>query len=153
LGEDILIWIFFGVLAGGTSAMQTSINSLLGTRVGITAAALISAIVTTTVMSAWIIPGLKLPELAHSLKTVPLHEYLGGVFGGAFVISALAIAPKIGVAPTTLALVFGQIATSLLVDHFGVLGVPRVPVSTLQIVGVVVMGAGLLLAIYPRLIR
>jgi transporter family-2 protein len=133
--------------------MQTSINSLLGTRVGITTAALISALVTTTVMSIWIIPSLKLSEVAHSIKTVPPHEYLGGAFGGIFVISALALAPKIGVASTTLALVFGQIATSLLIDHFGFLGVPRAPVSALQIIGVAIMGAGLVLALYPRFIR
>jgi transporter family-2 protein len=148
-----VIWMFLGVLAGATSAMQTSVNSLLGARVGVTLAALISALVTMTIMSAWIIPGLTLPQVAQSIKTVPVHEYPGGAFGGVFVISALAIAPKLGVAPTTLALVFGQIATSLLVDHFGLMGVPRAQVSVLQIVGVVIMGGGLLLAIYPRLMR
>jgi transporter family-2 protein len=153
LGTALVIWIFLGVLAGATSAMQTSINSLLGTRVGVTTAALISAIVTTTVMSIWIVPSLRLSEVSQSIKTVPLHEYLGGAFGGIFVISALALAPKIGVAPTTLALVFGQIATSLLVDHCGFLGVPRAPVSALQIIGVVIMGAGLVVALYPKLIR
>lgn len=148
-----MVWMLLAVFAGAASAMQTSINSLLGTRVGVTLAALISALVTTTIMSSWILPTLKLSEIEQSMKSVPLHEYLGGVFGGIFVISALALAPIIGVGPTTLALVFGQITMSLLVDHFGLMGVPRAQVTGLQIAGVVIMGGGLLCAIYPRLVR
>ena len=53
--------------------------------------------------------------------------------------------PKIGVALTITLMVAGQLALSLILDHFGVMGVPQQPISLTRIAGVLLVIGGVLL--------
>ena len=53
--------------------------------------------------------------------------------------------PRLGVAMTITLMVAGQLALSLLLDHFGALGVPRQPLNLGRIAGVALVFAGVLL--------
>lgn len=150
IGSGGVIWTCIAVLAGAASAAQTTVNSLMGGRAGIAVAALLSTFVTTTILALWVFPTIRVGAALQAIRGASPHEYLGGVFGGAFVIAAMALAPKIGVAQTTAALVFGQIVASLLIDHFGIMGAPRLPLTTMQIAGIAIMGVGLVIALYGR---
>ena len=53
--------------------------------------------------------------------------------------------PRLGAAMTITLMVAGQLALSLLLDHFGALGVPRQPLNLGRIAGVALVFAGVLL--------
>ena len=76
------------------------------------------------------------------LAAVPAHLwFIGGTLGATFVVTALWAAPKIGAGVLFSTLVAAQLCTSLVFDHFGLLGLPE-KAANLQRVA----GAGLLIA-------
>jgi transporter family-2 protein len=130
-----VMWALLGLLGGIASAAQTTVNSAMGLRVGILVAALISMTTTMILLALWVLPSLRFGALIEQLQRAPAYLLLGGVFGGAFVVLMIVVAPRIGVGPATLAAVCGQIIASLLIDHFGLLGTTRLPVTGPQIIG------------------
>ena len=79
---------------------------------------------------------------------MPAFLFLGGVFGGVFVVLMIVVAPRIGVGPTTLAAVCGQIVASLVIDHFGLLGLARAPINGLQVIGAGMLVVGTFLVVH-----
>ena len=76
------------------------------------------------------------------LAAVPAHLwFIGGTLGATFVVTALWAAPKIGAGVLFSTLVAAPLCTSLVFDHFGLLGLPE-KAANLQRVA----GAGLLIA-------
>ena len=53
--------------------------------------------------------------------------------------------PRLGAAMTITVMVAGQLALSLILDHFGVMGVPQQPISLTRIAGVLLVIGGVLL--------
>ena len=143
-----MLWALLGVLGGAASATQTAINSAMGLRVGIFVAALISITTTMTLLAFWVIPGLRVGVLMEQLQGTPAYLFLGGLFGGVFVVLMIVLAPRIGVGPSTLAAVCGQIIASLLIDHFGLLGATRLAVTGPQFIGAGMLLAGAFLVIH-----
>jgi transporter family-2 protein len=88
----------------------------------------------------------KLPSAA-ALAQVPLWAWLGGLIGAAYVIGSLHLGPKIGATLLLALILAGQMAMSLLVDHFGLLGFPQHPVNLARLAGVVLLVAGALLIV------
>ena len=66
---------------------------------------------------------------------------MGGTLGAVYVTSALVLAPRLGVATLVGLIVLGQVLASLVIDHYGLLGVAVRPASLPRL-----LGAGLLLA-------
>jgi len=88
----------------------------------------------------------RLPSLT-TLGQVPLWAWLGGVIGASYVVGSLYLGPKIG-ATLLLALVLaGQMAMSLAVDHYGLLGFPHHPVNLARLAGAVLLVVGALLIV------
>ena len=143
-----MYWALLGVLGGASSATQTAINSLMGIRVGIFVAALISVTITLTLLALWVLPSLRVGTVMEQLHGTPAFLFLGGVFGGIFVVLMIVVAPRIGVGPTTLAAVCGQIIASLVIDHFGLLGVARAPINALQVIGAGMLVVGTFLVVH-----
>jgi bacterial/archaeal transporter family-2 protein len=57
-------------------------------------------------------------------KEVPWYLFSGGLMGAVFVSVVLVLVPRIGIANVLVAALVGQLFISMLVDHFGWLGVP-----------------------------
>lgn len=72
----------------------------------------------------------------------PWYTLLGGVLGVAIIYGVAGAIPKLGVAIATTAIIAGQILTAVLIDHFGLWGMDRVPLSWHKIVGAVLLAAG-----------
>ena len=81
------------------------------------------------------------------LANVPTVLYAGGVLGAVYVATVAASVPRIGVANTMVALVLGQILLSLILDHFGVLGIEMREVSWQRLVGAGLVVSGLVLVV------
>lgn len=69
-----------------------------------------------------------------------------GALGASLVFGIAWLIPQIGAGPLTLCLLLGQILSSMVISHYGMLGSPVQPMSPINIVGAIVMFAGVLLA-------
>ena len=75
----------------------------------------------------------------------PWWAFLCGPLGVLLVVSGLIALPQSGAALVLATLVFGQMLAALVVDHFGLLETPLVPINAWRVVGVSVICAGVLL--------
>jgi transporter family-2 protein len=75
----------------------------------------------------------------------PVWAYLGGLLGVTFVFMSLLAVPKLGAANLLVASVAGQIVAALLIDRFGLVGLPVREITPQRLVGIalVVLGLGL----------
>lgn len=71
--------------------------------------------------------------------------YTGGLLGTVYVVAVLMLVPRIGAANVLAAGVFGQMVTSLIVDHYGLLGMARSPISLAKLLGVGLLVLGTVL--------
>ncbi|MDF5208441.1 DMT family transporter, partial [Vibrio parahaemolyticus] len=75
----------------------------------------------------------------------PPVAWIGGLIGAFFVASTVALVPKLGVAMTFSLVIAGQMIVTLIIDHFGILGVPVREVSIPRIIGMLMIIAGVVL--------
>jgi transporter family-2 protein len=136
------IWML-GIVAGFGLSVQVGMNSQLR-RVLQSAnlAALISFSVGTLALIA-IVCAMRTPIPAReTIASVPLWAWFGGLLGAFYVASSTIVATELG-ATTLLGLALaGQLATALVIDHFGWLGLPENPITWTRVAGVALVGAG-----------
>ena len=68
--------------------------------------------------------------------------YLGGLFGFALLASLAFVLPKIGAAYAIALMIGGQCVAALAVDHFGLMGMPRDPLTVQRAIGLALAAAG-----------
>ncbi len=81
------------------------------------------------------------------LPEVPPVLYVGGVLGAFYVTLVAILIPKIGAANTMIAIILGQVLLSLLLDHFGFLGIEVREVNWRRILGASLVLSGLVLVV------
>ncbi len=77
--------------------------------------------------------------------TYPWYIWLGGVLGALFVGYITWINPRQGVALTFALAVSGQLFASMVIDHYGLLGVAVRTITLEKFIGVLLIVAGLIL--------
>lgn len=81
------------------------------------------------------------------LPEIPPHLFLGGILGAVFVGSSLFLIPRMGATAMIGAFITGQLLGSVVIDHYGLLGLTPQPIGLTRIAGVILLFAGLLLVI------
>ncbi len=139
--------VLIGVGAGCLVGMQAPINSRLGKTVGGLQAASFSFLVGTValVSLAFVLRG-GLGSLGQ-LGRVPWWALVGGLLGAVYVFVALEAVRTLGVSGLTAAVILGQLAISVVVDRFGLLGVARQSIDLQRIVGLALLAAGVVLVV------
>jgi transporter family-2 protein len=142
--QSLLYLLGLGVGIG--LVVQVGMNSTLrATLGGALVAALISFLVGSAALAAFIaVTRTPLPA-REQLAAVPPWAWLGGVLGAFYVASSVIVGPKLGAATLLALVVLGQLGTSLLVDHFGWLGFAQHPLTLLRLTGAALLLAGVLL--------
>ncbi len=142
-GGAVLLTAF----TGGLVALQAPINSGLGKAVGTWQAAFVSFAIGTLALA--IIASLAsggLGEVA-GVRDVSLVYLAGGLLGAAYVTTILVTVRTLGAGGVVAATIAGQLAVSVVVDHFGLLGVTKQPITLARVVGVVLLGLGTYLVV------
>jgi bacterial/archaeal transporter family-2 protein len=85
------------------------------------------------------------PADLRRLDRVPWWGWLGGLCGATYVTSVFLLIPEIGVAPTIALTVAGQQIASVFVDRYGLLRLPRRPITHVRLVGVLTLLGGVAL--------
>jgi transporter family-2 protein len=107
--------------------------------------AFISFVVGTVALFAYLlISGVPLGNLA-TAKGAPAIAWVGGLLGAFFVASAVTLVPRLGVAMTFSLIIAGQMIVTLVIDHFGFLGVPVKEVSPARVGGILLITVGVII--------
>jgi transporter family-2 protein len=134
-------------VVGGLLALQAPINSGLGKAIGTFQAAFISFLFGTLILAA--IAGLTRGGYGQiaDIRTLAPQYLLGGVLGACYVSSILVTVRTLGAGGVVAAAIGGQLTASVIVDHFGLLGVEEDPISVPKVLGVLLLAAGTLLVV------
>ncbi len=125
---------------------QATVNSKLAGYVGSPiSAAFISFVVGTVALFVYmLLTGVPLSGLA-SAKDAPLIAWIGGFLGAFFVSLMAMVVPRIGGALAFSAAIGGQMLVTILIDHFGWLGVPEKPINLMRVLGAALITLGVIL--------
>jgi transporter family-2 protein len=139
--------VLLGVGAGCLVGMQAPVNSRLGKAIGGVPAATFSFLVGTLalVVIADVVRG-ELGQLGH-IGRAPWWALIGGLFGAVYVFVALEAVRTLGVSGLTAVVIAGQLAISVLIDRFGLLGVARQQIGATRIAGLVLLAVGVALVV------
>lgn len=146
--KDTLVWQFFGIGAGAILAMQPAMNSGLSIAIDSSShAALISFTTGTFLLAIFAVAVKEHREHIHLMFTVkrPLWTWIGGLIGVCMVIVQAALVKEIGVGLLTILNIFGMLVCSVFIDHYGLLGAERRPVTMKKFCGLVLVLAGIIL--------
>ena len=80
-----------------------------------------------------------------SAKDAPPIAWVGGLLGAFFVTAAVTLVPRLGVAMTFSLIIAGQMLVTIIIDHFGLLGVPVKEISLVRVAGILLITAGVVL--------
>ncbi|WP_315759921.1 DMT family transporter [Sphingomonas sp. Y38-1Y] len=141
---NALVPILAALLAGVGLATQSPTNAALGRSIGsVTLAALVSfAVGTVILIAAWL--SFDRTPLA-ALRGARPWMLVGGAYGAYFVAAAAFAAPRLGLASMLTIMIASQLLTALVIDHFGLIGLPRAPISWVKVAGVLIVLGGVIL--------
>ena len=139
----IYFYLLLALVAGAMMPTQAAINSkLAGYVASPISAAFISFLVGTAGLFVYLLAtGTSLNSLVN-IKDAPPVAWIGGLLGAFFVASTVILAPRIGVAMTFSLIVAGQMLITLVLDHFGFLGLPVKEISLPRVGGILLIVAG-----------
>jgi transporter family-2 protein len=139
-------WAGLGIAAGAALPVQGAINAQLRADLDapITAGAWSFVFAAAAMIAVLAVTGVR-DARVDRLDSVPWWGWLGGLCGATYVTSVFLLIPEIGVAPTIGLTVAGQQLASVLVDRYGLLRLPRRPISRARTAGVAALLAGVAL--------
>ncbi|WP_435578809.1 DMT family transporter [Gilvibacter sp.] len=141
-----IVLLILAIAAGAVLPLQAGLNVQLGKSVHqpIFAAFASFLIGTIALLAYLLILKFDFSTLGETKSVSPL-VWTAGVLGAFYVAAVIILAPKLGVALTFVLVVAGQMAVSLIVDHFGLLGLPVKHINWQRLIGVLFLILGVLL--------
>lgn len=139
-----LLFALAAIGAGVATALQAAANGGLGARAGLGAALVLNTCI--VLIGALVFFFASGSRATFFPPDTPWFYFVGGFCGFAVILTAAFVLPRIGAGTAVSLMVLGQALAALAIDHFGLMGVPREPVSmarlggfTLIVVGVAVL--------------
>ena len=144
--SNIYFYLLLALIAGTMMPTQAAVNNKMAAVVDspILAAFISFFVGTVGLLIFMIATGTPLANLA-SAKNAPPIAWIGGLMGAFFVAATVTLVPRLGVAMTFSLIVAGQMLITLVLDHFGVLGVPVKEISLMRILGILLITGGVVL--------
>lgn len=139
-------YLVLALAAGMFMPVQAGINAkLAGLIDGAIPAAFVSFFVGTVVLALVLaVMGQGVP-VSRALPASPWWYWVGGSLGAFFVTATVILAPRIGAGAMIALTLAGQLAASMFLDHFGLLGFPHIPFDGKRMLGSLFLAAGVLL--------
>ena len=135
------------VAAGAVVALQAPVNARLADGVGTLPSAAVNFLVGTIALVLLVVV-LRQTRDVRAVSSVPWYYVVGGgVFGAIYVTTVLVTVRGLGAGGVTAATLTGQLAASVVIDQFGLLGVAKQPITLAKIAGVLLLAAGVYLIV------
>jgi transporter family-2 protein len=87
------------------------------------------------------------PPAWSAMAKLPWWAWMGGTMGAIYVTAATILAPRLGAATLTALVVTGQLAATLAIDHFGLVGFKEHPVTLMRAAGAAMLCIGAVLVL------
>lgn len=148
LSVQLLLLIPFVLAIGAAMTLQTAINTQVSQILASSLQAAFLSFSIGTVLLALLVLWARqpLPQLAQ-LFNLPWYSYCAGMLGVYAISISIYTAPKLGFLTFSGLVIFGQLLTSMLFDHFGWLGAEKNPIHWQRLLGGVVIFVGVLLTL------
>jgi bacterial/archaeal transporter family-2 protein len=143
-------WIGLGLLAGAVLPVQGAVNALLRAELGAPFAVAMTSFVVAMLAMLLALAAVtyfgngQAPRLA-GMAAMPWWGWLGGLAGAFYVTTVFSAMPQIGAAATVGFTVTGQQFASVLVDRYGLLRLPKNPITPMRMLGLGMLLAGVVL--------
>src|SRR4051794_6818285 len=135
-----IVFAPLAISAGVAAAIQAATNAGLAKSTGLGPALIVNTVVVLIgAIGLWAALGAKMTFFPAGASWT---LYLGGLFGFVIISSLAFVFPKIGAAYAVALMVGGQCLAALMVDAFGLMGMPREPLTIQRVVGVALVAAG-----------
>lgn len=144
--KGVYFFLLLAAVAGAMLPIQAGLNAKMGKAVGDPVyASLISFVVGALVLFVYaLIAKVDLTQITQA-GTAHWSVWTAGLLGAFYVTAVIMLVPKIGVALTFGLVVTGQLGLSLVLDHYGLLGLPVHPVNWQRIAGILLTIGGVVL--------
>ena len=144
--SNTYLYILLALAAGARMPTQAATNNKMAVIADSPIlSAFISFFVGTVALFIYVLAsGTPLGSLG-SVREAPAIAWIGGFLGAFFVTAAVTLVPRLGVAMTFSLIIAGQMIVTLIIDHFGLLGVPVKEISLARVAGIVLIAGGVVL--------
>lgn len=136
--------LLFVTLAGILNTIQSGSNTTLNKTLDrpLWAVVCVFSVGLATSLAIAVVSGQRLPD-SHDLARLPWWAWIGGLLGAVYIVSMVLAADKLGAAVFTGLTVTTAVVTSLVMDHFGLMGFERHAAGFGRIAGGLLMIAGI----------
>jgi transporter family-2 protein len=140
-----MIYLLLAFLAGAVLPIQAGVNGALRTHLGHPVwASLVSFFVGTCTLGLYVLVA-RLPLSETGFGGIAFWKWTGGVLGAVYLSLVVLLTPRIGAATAFGLIIAGQLVASIVLDHFGWLGIPVHPLNAPRLLGVCLLLAGVFL--------
>jgi bacterial/archaeal transporter family-2 protein len=143
-----MAWLaaILAIVVGCLNTIQAGANTTLGKGLGqpILAALIVSAVNAVGYIAASLFVGIGLPD-SGKVAALPWWAWIGGLLGASYVLAMVLFAEKLGAAVFTGLTVTAGLTTSVVLDHFGLVGFQQHSAGVWRIVGAMLMVGGVAL--------
>lgn len=136
-----ILFAVLAVLAGIATALQASANAGLSQRVGLGAALVLNTLIVLAGTLVFFVA--RGPHANFFPVGTPWALYIGGACGFVIILCLAFVFPRIGAAWAIALVVLGQAAAALIIDHYGLLGMPRDPITISRVAGLALVAFGI----------
>jgi bacterial/archaeal transporter family-2 protein len=141
---DRLVAVLATIAVGALIALQPPVNSQLASRTSVLGAAFISTTISALVMA---VLALSLGDIGQvrRIPHIPPLYLTGGLMGAILVSVSLVTVRTLGAGGVVAATVTGQLIVSAIIDRFGILGLDKVALTPIRVVGFILLFGGTVL--------
>ena len=140
-----IVMYLLALIAGAALSLEGAIYGELGKNIGQLESSLYNFAIGSIILALLVLFWGK-----GSLSTVtkaPKWMLLGGVLGAIYLTIIVIVAPKLGIAITMIAVVAGQLVSSMLIEHKGWLGSQLVRVNRYHVTSIAFLSIALLMLV------
>jgi len=135
-----IVFAALAIAAGVAAALQAATNAALAKSAGLGPVLIINTvIVLIAAIGLWAAMGARTTFFPAG---APWVLYIGGIFGFVVVASLTLVFPQIGAAYAIALMIGGQCVAALLIDHYGLLGMPIESLTIQRLFGVALIAVG-----------
>jgi len=135
-----VLFAALAVLAGVATAFQASANAGLAQKVGLGAALVLNTVIVLAGALAFFVASG--PHANFFPVGTPWALYIGGACGFVIIFWLAFVFPKIGAVWAIALVVLGQGAAALAIDHYGLFGMPKDPITISRAAGLALVAFG-----------
>ena len=138
-----LVFVLLAVAAGCLVPLQAGINASL--RLSLNSpllAAITNFVVGLTILLGFAAITRTSPPSVAQIANVPWWCWIGGSMGATLVLSGVFLSHRLGAATFIAAVILGQLAASVLLDHFGLVGYQQNTIGAQRLFGLSLLVAG-----------